>query len=228
VVLWRADDATTPDARVDRLLGLQQAMFLVRADLVDALYVHRQSDLPSEDLALIAAEVDAAGGTLIVADRVITSPRDLSDEEPVVELAQVGASMRAAIAPRLSGTSGVFDEEDLDIGASDTRADAARLAHKLREEFLLPGPVIGDLIADAEYYVGGTRWNRQMVSRLVTEADSVAQKATLDEVWGSELAVARDPLFLTYVFDDWTGSKGEAELVVREARTTLVGARRGV
>ena len=217
IVLWRLDDITTPDVAVDRLLGLQQALFLLRADVVDALYVHRRSDLLEEDLATLAAEVKASGRRLIVEGQRVTGPHQVSRAPELIELAEVGYRLREAVAPRLNSRDGLHADEDLDIGSLDTKGDAARLAHKLRAEFTLPLHEVATVLDAASYCYRGVPlcWSKQTADRLIRGAREVISEETLDEAWGAgrtSRLFADLRLRLIYARQGWEGATDGAHV----------------
>ncbi len=186
IEVWRSDDETVRDVSVDRLLGLQQALFLLRAGVVDALYVHDRNDVAAADLATVAAEVKACGRSLIVAGQRISSPHELCLAPELGELAEVGVRLRDTVTPRLNCRDRWHADEDLDIGSMDIKSDAARLAHKLRVEFSLPLNQVASLLDAASYCFRGVplSWRKQTVDRLLRGAGEYISEEPLDDAWG--------------------------------------------
>ena len=203
IVLWRADAAEDKGAvsgtAIDRLLGLQQAVFLVRAHFVKALYVHRREDIPVGQLVLVAAELEAIGSTMIVEGELITDLTQVCDSAELIDLARVGAALREAAASRRDADTDVAAGIE-DIGAMDSKVDAMRLVDKLKKEFRLPPPLIIELMKQARYG-SGLPVNKQAVHRALAGSPEHAGTASLDQAWGCEphsWSLERDKI--TYAF----------------------------
>ncbi len=229
IEVWRSDDETVRDVSVDRLLGLQQALFLLRAGVVDALYVHDRNDVAAADLATVAAEVKACGRSLIVAGQRISSPHELCLAPELGELAEVGVRLRDTVTPRLNCRDRWHADEDLDIGSMDIKSDAARLAHKLRVEFSLPLNQVASLLDAASYCFRGVplSWRKQTVDRLLRGAGEYISEEPLDDAWGvgrSADLFGDSRLRLIYAQHGWNGPS-EAATYCWTARNSAASSR---
>jgi hypothetical protein len=137
---------------------------------------------------------------LYVGGQLVTDPGFVREDPDLVKLGRLGADVRNAAFLRYTEPHDRDDGADLDLGASDCREGAARVAHKLIRELNWPGPQVAELMADAEYTdlkpAAGIRsaghgpmMNKSLVHRLVHEAE--------DRKWVSEIprdrAWNRDP-----------------------------------
>lgn len=217
-LLWLSDDGTRPQLRCDQMMGLQQALFLLRANFLDVLYVHRCSDMHPDDRALVAAEVLACGKRLIVAGELVTSPAQLDDRPEMVELATAGAKLRAQAAGRSVENGGPpEDDEWLDIGVIDSAADAARLAHKLRTELRTPPELIARLLDEASYECGRKQWSGAAVKRLLADAPHHVTVVSRDEAWGASRPVlAGMKVDVAYVPAGWDQSVPDVFQVLKQ------------
>lgn len=193
---WRSDrpDCLTPD----RMSGIQQALFCVRADIADGIYVHRRSDLEPEFLAVVAAHLKVDDALLICEDDVIAGPEDCADGD-IAELAATAAVAHALIDPRLEFTAdGQIADEDLDIGL-DGDIGVARLCDKLSLEFSWVQSKIAFVLDSAEYlhprdsaWVTGPddspypSWTPGTVDRRLDLAQECATRITFDAAWGAQ------------------------------------------
>jgi hypothetical protein len=147
VLLWRRDGASLQQAPADQRHRLHQALFCVRAEFADGLWLaswDHLGDLTTREL--VCAEIWANGGQVVVDGQVIDPEGAVPPEQQLLrDLATAGTRLREAAFPREAGS------DDPDIGSWDSDWERTRLAYKLREDFQLTYQEIADFLNTAEY-----------------------------------------------------------------------------
>ncbi|MCP3818409.1 hypothetical protein NLX86_09860 [Streptomyces sp. A3M-1-3] len=157
---WRFEADTLRRACADERPALHEALFSLRADLADVLYVPLRADFEDQvTRALVQAEVRAAKKQLVV-DAMATQQAQPALNDFATEL----ATKRATLLPRRT--------EDGDVGMpSWNENELARVAHMLHHGFGLSMPAAACVLTDAGYFRPGRGFddhlNRQFIHRLL-------------------------------------------------------------
>lgn len=168
---WRIEASSRRCAGVADRPALHEALFCLRADLLDELHVPNLADLgDAVSHALVWAEVEAAGKCLVSEDDV------LAVQTPLGDLALDLATTRTRLLPRRPSNG--------DIAHGESEDELPRLAHKLHKGFRLPLEQTAAFLADAGYsWRKGNRTcelNKQLVQRLVDEAAFATRQLDVD------------------------------------------------
>ncbi len=168
VLLWQRDAEDAAAAPLHLRRGLQQALFCLRTEIADDLWLPRPSDLPSEaQREIVLAEVRAAGARLILGDQLVTDEGLSVELAPVRQMARTATALRDTLFPRRRAD---HPEDPSPIGLMDGAYECARLAHKLYLDLRLTQEQIAEVLDHDEWatFGQGRRFTNATVNQLLT------------------------------------------------------------
>jgi len=156
---------------LDSRNGLHQALFCLRANLANVLWLPRWGvlgDVATQEL--VCAHVWAGGGEMVVGEEAIDHFGAVPEEQQGLrDMAQTSVRLLTQADPRQES----HDEslgQDPDIGEWDNDWERARLAHKLRFDFRLTLAETAQVLNRANYQPKAERKHSgSSVQRLLTE-----------------------------------------------------------
>ena len=150
--LWRRDGRSAPGLPAETRHRLQQALFLVRANIASTMWLPSWEVLGTlADRELVCAEVWASRGRVVVAGEVVDADGPVPGEQRLLrDLASTGARLWRSVDPRDERGDPAMGS-DPDIGAWDSDWERARFAFKLREDFGLTLEQTADVLNADDY-----------------------------------------------------------------------------
>lgn len=181
--IWRWEGRSRSGAPLHERPRLLEALFLLRADLADTLWLPNWSVLGNDPwrAALLTALIEQAGAELVVDGEPIDTQRWSSQ----LRIARGWVAVVAALDPRITQRDWLREP---DIGVFQGRSEAGRLAWKLHTDLRLSDCEVARIIEAAGYdRDGGGVYSASGLNRLRNE---------FDDKWSRELAEATEPCSL--------------------------------
>ncbi|MFJ5220308.1 hypothetical protein ACIP98_37185 [Streptomyces sp. NPDC088354] len=163
--LDRAEAVSLRSAGAGDRPALHEALFCVRADLVEAVKVPGWGHLGDHvTRALVSDEVSSAGKSLVVAGETVVPGRDMPVENRVVQewVQETCAARRELMPRRIAGL-----REDMVFGDGRSRNELVRLAHKLHVGFCLTLSDTAEALSDAGYYWQSSRGDHELSKQII-------------------------------------------------------------
>jgi hypothetical protein len=183
--------------------GLIDTLWLLRADLADAVWVQSWADLGDKvTQAVVFAQLRQARGNLVVADEYVTDEAAAARfGADLLGQAKAAAELRQQISPLVKG-EGSLDHPG-DLGIWDTALEHARLAHRLKHTSRLDGKTIAEVLNRADYTAtsrtGG--FTGRMVSQLLADFDDELRVSGPDPI---RLDMGTGPMLMVVSDDEPT------------------------